>query len=267
MPREELRNFPVMNDGSKKTTVKIRKKKYEISYLSKKEYREKLNETDCHTELLGYTSLKRKHIKKNAARDDRILGLLTLNNLSVSAIERNKRKFRSVKGYICVAYNRYVAIEKYNPMFILLFLLLGFLCISAALGFFRNEENPKPPWFPVLEEIIDVGDEEKNEIPNIQVAGFSAWYIPAGETENISVSLKNPKENPCYFSFDITLENTGELIYRSDMVQPGDTIKKINLLKPLDAGKYTAIVHISTNEIATGKEMNDASFAVALTVK
>lgn len=266
MQRERLRDFPVICAGTKKRTVKIQKRKYEISYLSKKEYKEKLEETDHGTELLGYTTLKQSSIKKNADKDDRIIGLLALDHLPLSAVERSRKRFRTVKGYVYAGNNRYIAVEKCNPLFLLLFLFLGLLCILTALGLFREKDSPAVPWFPTLEEIIDTDDEEKNEIPNIQVAGFSAWHIPAGQTENISVFLSNPKGNPCYFSFDITLKDSGEVIYTSNMVQPGDAIRKINLSKPLEVGKYTAVVHIRTNELETGNEMNSSSFEVELTV-
>ncbi len=50
------------------------------------------------------------------------------------------------------------------------------------------------------------------------------------------------------------------------MVKPGDEIKRININKALSSGEYTAVVHINTNELETGNEMNDASFEVKLTV-
>lgn len=267
MQRERLKEFPVICAGTKKRTVKIQKRKYEISYLSKKEYREKLDETEHSTELLGYTTLKQSSIKKNAARDDRVLGLLTLDNLSVSAIEQSKRKYRTVKGYISVGYNRYVAIEKHNPLFILLFLLLGLLCISAALGFFRNNDNPKPPWFPVFEEIVDSEETAENIVPDIISPGFTTWYIPAGKTQKISTYLTNPDGNPGYFEYKIYLKDTGELLYKSDMVKPGNTLKKINLNKALNVGNYDAVIHVFSYEPNTGEPMNSYKFKVKLIVR
>lgn len=267
-----LRTFPILQMGKKKTKVKIDKKKYEFSYLTKKEYKQKTEEAEKHDEyvrVVGYTTLKQKsdaYIEKNK---DNLIGLLKAglsDTVTVSTIEKGKKNLKYTKGYLYVGNNRYVAIQRFNPLFLLLFLFIGVICVVTALGFLGNNDDPTKPWFPVLEEIIDSDEDKNNEMPQIQVAGFSSWHIPAGKTENISVSLKNPKENPCYFSFEIYLKDTKEVLYTSNMVAPGNELKKININKTLSSGEYTAIVHINTNELETGNVMNDASFEVSLTV-
>ncbi len=158
-------------------------------------------------------------------------------------------------------------IEKNNLfLFLIPFLFILISCTVLGLGLLDNPAFPDQPWHPVLEEITDTDDDKNNEIPQIQVAGFSSWHIPAGKTQSIPVSLKNPEGNPCYFSFDIYLKDSKDVLYSSKMVKPGDEIKRININKALSAGKYTAVVHINTNELETGSKMNDASFEVKLTV-
>ena len=61
--RMNLRTFPILQMGKKKTKVKIDKKKYEFSYLTKKEYKQKTEEAEKHDEyvrVVGYTTLKQK---------------------------------------------------------------------------------------------------------------------------------------------------------------------------------------------------------------
>ncbi len=268
-----LKKFAILNFGKKRAKVKIDKKKYKFSYLSKKEYKnevEKAEKADQYTRIIGYTTLKQRsdsYIQKNK---DSLVGLLTngysSGAVTISTIEKKKKKWRYTKGYFDIGSNRFVAIQKFNPLFLLLFLFIGLICLVTALGFFGNDDEPIKPWKPVLEEILDDDKEKKDEIPQIQVAGFSSWHIPSGQTENIPVSLSNPKDNPCYFSFEIRLKDTNEVLYTSNMVAPGNEIKRININKPLNSGEYTALVHISTNELETGTEMNDASFEVNLTV-
>lgn len=67
----------------------------------------------------------------------------------------------------------------------------------------------------------------------------------AGQTEQEYV-LRNPEGNPCYFQFQIILDDTGEMIYESDLVPPGYAIAKFNLTHPLEAGTYAATVNYKT---------------------
>lgn len=262
-----MRKFNIVLGGKKAMTVKADNgKRYNLPYLSKKEYRK----LEC-ARLIGYSSLKLSSIPENKENNSEIIGLLgyqdEYEDVLISAIKENKKKCKSIKGYLNVGNNSYVAIEKNNLfLFLIPFLLIFISCTVLGLGFLDNPTFPDQPWNPVLEEIIDIDDDQNNEIPQIQVAGFSSWHIPAGKTENIPVSLKNPDGNPCYFSFDIYLKDTKDVLYISKMVKPGDEIKKININKALSSGEYTAVVHINTNELETGNEMNDASFEVKLTV-
>ena len=267
-----LKTFPIFIQGSKKTKVKIDHMKYEFSYLTNREYKHKVDEAEElgeDTKVLGYTTLKPmsdSYVKKNKSR---VVGLLATDSskvVTVSTIEKDKKKLRYTKGYLYVGNNKYVAIRKLNPLILLLFLFIGLICLLTVLGILGKNTQPIVPWQPDMEEIVGVDDDSENDIPQIQIAGFSSWHIPAGRTENIPVSLNNPDDNPCYFSFDIYLKDTKEVLYTSKMVKPGDEIKRINISKALSPGNYTAVVHINTNELETGKVMNDALFEVNLTV-
>ena len=108
--------------------------------------------------------------------------------------------------------------------------------------------------------------EKNSTVPQIKIAGFSSWHVPAEQTENIPIALKNPDNNPCYFSFTIVLTDTDEIIYQSDMVPPGESIRKIDISKPLSEGTYPAIVQIRTNELETGETMNSADLKLTITV-
>lgn len=262
-----MKRFNIILCGEKTTTVKAdNKKHYNLPYLTKKEYR-KIEAS----RLIGYSSLKLKSIPDEKENNSEIIGLLgyqdEYEDVLISAVREDKKKCKGIKGYLNVGNNRYVAIEKNNLfLFLIPFLFILISCTVLGLGFLDNPTFPDQPWHPVLEEITDTDDDKNNEIPQIQVAGFSSWHIPAGKTQSIPVSLKNPEGNPCYFSFDIYLKDSKDVLYSSKMVKPGDEIKRININKALSAGKYTAVVHINTNELETGSKMNDASFEVKLTV-
>ena len=58
------------------------------------------------------------------------------------------------------------------------------------------------------------------------------------------VNLINPAENNCRLVFRIILLQTGELLYRSQMVDPGEEIESIALNQPLQPGTYEAVMCI-----------------------
>ena len=277
MQFNNLNRYLIHPKGEESIKKKINGRNFEIPYLSKDEY-DDLKEP----QLIGYASHKlgMKEYEEACWRySENFVGLLeyeeTLCELdeyykyTISVIRKKKSKFKTVKGYFDVGNNQYVAIEK-NSLFLflipllLLILLIG-LCASCG-GFDNVDPDPVDPWQPTLEEDLGDSPENKNEQRNIEIFGFSSWHVAAGQTENIPITLKNPEGNPCYFSFEISLIDSDEVIYRSKMVAPGDTIKSIDISKPLDKGIYTALIHIFTNELDTGNEMNDAQFQVELTV-
>lgn len=265
-----FKKFPVINAGTKKLKIKVNKEKYPITYLSKKEYSQKIDEAKNNNErieMLGYTTLKDNAIKNDCEYDDNVLGLLVKDSCSLSTVERSKKKFRSVKGYLYTGYNRYVAIEKFNPLIIFLFVFLGLLCAFVALGYFAKGDNPIKPWIPVFEEVVDSEETKDNDVPDIVAPGFTTWYVPAGKTQKISTYLTNPDGNPCYFEYKIYLEDSGELLYKSNMVKPGTTLKKINLNKALSAGNYDAVILVSSYEPNTGKPMDNYKFNIDLIVR
>lgn len=164
----------------------------------------------------------------------------------------------------------YVAIERPCMLLWIFPILLAFLLVILFAFCGRGDSAPtaENPWFPTVDQHINdsTAAEEKPTVPQIKIAGFSSWHVPAGQTENIPIALKNPEGNPCYFSFSVVLADTNETIYQSDMVPPGEAIRRISITKSLSSGTYPARILIRTNELETGKEMNSANLNLTITV-
>lgn len=267
MGLNKLDRYLVLPSGEETLRKKINGNKLEVPYLSKDEYKE-LDDP----QLIGYASLKRRRtdIEENAQKkQDEIVGLIEYHYTLLAVVRKKKHKFKTIKGYFDVGNNQYVAIEKNSLFLFLIPLLLALLIIGlcASCGGINNvDPDPEDPWQPVIEEDLGESSTKHSEQRSIEIFGFSSWHVPVGQTENIPITLKNSDGNPCYFSFVITLEETEEELYRSDMVTPGDTIRSIDINRPLEAGEYVASIKILTNELRTGNSMNDAVFEVALTV-
>lgn len=101
---------------------------------------------------------------------------------------------------------------------------------------------------------------------SIAIPGYPQIYLPANQTE-VDVAFSNPEGNPCYFTFELVLKDTEEVLYTSKQVPPGEAITHITLNRALDAGEYSAVLKISTFHIVTQSGMNGANVETTLEVK
>ena len=83
----------------------------------------------------------------------------------------------------------------------------------------------------------------------------------------MNVALLNPEGNPCYFTFELVLKDTDEVLYTSKLVPPGQAIYEITLSHPLAAGEYDAVIRISTTSLEDGSAMNGANVETVLIVQ
>lgn len=81
------------------------------------------------------------------------------------------------------------------------------------------------------------------------------------------MALLNPEGNPCYFTFEIVLKDSGETIYTSKQVPPGKVISNVTLNRALSPGEYDAIIKITTNSTEDMHAMNGANVETVLVVK
>lgn len=107
-------------------------------------------------------------------------------------------------------------------------------------------------------ESISSESNENSKIKGIRIPGYPYIRIPCGETE-VRVSLLNPEGNPCYFVFEIVLQDTEEVLFQSKQVPPGKAINRLVLTRPLKKGEYDAVIRISTFSVENGGAMNGAN--------
>ena len=92
----------------------------------------------------------------------------------------------------------------------------------------------------------------------IRIPGYPSITIEA-DKKDVQMNLMNPEGNPCYFTFEIVLNDTDETIYTSKMVEPGKAITEVTLEKALAAGEYPATIKITTASLTDGSAMNGAN--------
>ncbi len=109
-------------------------------------------------------------------------------------------------------------------------------------------------------------EDKGGEAVGIKIPGYPSITLPK-DTANVTVALLNPEGNPCYFTFELVLKDTGETLYKSKLVPPGQAITSITLAKALSAGEYDATIKISTTSLSDGSAMNGANVETVLIVK
>lgn len=135
----------------------------------------------------------------------------------------------------------------------------------------KTPAGTQPGFTPVIDESAGewVGQQPEDkggEEVGIKIPGYPSITLPA-DTETVSVALLNPEGNPCYFTFELVLKDTGEVLYTSKMVPPGQAIYEITLSRPLPAGEYDATIRISTASLEDGSAMNGANVETVLIVQ
>ena len=100
----------------------------------------------------------------------------------------------------------------------------------------------------------------------IKIPGYPSITLPKDQ-KTVNVALLNPEGNPCYFTFELVLKDTGESLYKSKLVPPGKAITEITMARALSAGQYEATIKISTTSLEDGSAMNGANVETVLIVK
>ena len=174
-----------------------------------------------------------------------------------------------------------IVIEK---RFLVTTMIIVLLLVIASVVVVRNWRN----WFSTdlpanpgtsqngnLDIDENAGDWNGEQLPDktddapaagIKIPGYPSITLPKDQ-KTVNVALLNPEGNPCYFTFEIVLKDTGESIYQSKLVPPGQAITEITMTKALSAGEYNATIKITTTSLEDGSAMNGANVETVLIVK
>ena len=238
-----MQNYVIMPIGDKKISAKINGKRRRLVCYSCSDF---FNDEN-NAKIIGYTTLHAPN-----RRNDKAIGTLSFYGNVFAEVYAEKSTLKSIKGYFGIGNDQYVAIERPCMLLWIFPILLAFLLVLLFAFCGRGDSAPtaENPWFPTVDQHINdsTAAEEKPTVPQIKIAGFSSWHVPG------------------YFSFSIVLADTNETIYQSDMVPPGEAIRRISITKSLSSGTYPARILIRTNELETGKEMNSANLNLTITV-
>lgn len=128
-------------------------------------------------------------------------------------------------------------------------LIVILIAAAAAAGIYLHtrpkEVTNYDAEFEDDQEKPDKDDQAGSVSAGIQIPGYKSITIPAGTTD-VSVELMNPEENEVYFQISFYLPETGETIYTSKLIRPGQHLYEITLEKEMEAGEYPLTVKYNT---------------------
>ena len=107
---------------------------------------------------------------------------------------------------------------------------------------------------------------EKNK-GSISVPGYEMLELKA-DSRAQDFSLENPVQNNCYFQISLYLED-GTLLWKSELIEPGQATKPLKLSQELAKGYYSqSVLHYDCFAMDADKTpLNGAEMKVTLWVK
>ena len=170
-------------------------------------------------------------------------------------------------------------------MLLLIILILGTVTLAVLLQRGNHVEN-------IVEIIVSnensgsgVGftidpnaeDGRLSEVDNtveqdVAISGRKSIAIPANQKE-VTVDFYNPKENEglYYMTFELRLCDQSkqgyEVLYTSELIEPGKHINRIILSHTLEKGTYDAVIHVQPYRMNEEKtHTNNADMKIKLIV-
>ncbi len=182
------------------------------------------------------------------------------NSLPVNPVGVYSNQSYKNVGYIPCGENRYIGLYQKKRTAAHVWMLLAAVVLLLALVLagvwalnrYQAQKHPTIGGYEIETSIADYegtltrpADMDQTQI---LIPGFSALRFKAGSDE-VKTMLFNPKDNPCFFQFNVVDGTTGEVIYESKLVPPGKGIEQIQLNRTYEAGVYPAVIQFNTHDL------------------
>lgn len=209
--------------------------------------------------------------KKGSAVSGRLYSQDGEQALSIGGYREKLKYSEKIKGYIpCVSeegsegYVRILGTAWAKVLVPILAALLILIGAIVAVWYFTRESGP-----PLDKAAIayQLPNGMKNEDPSrIMLPSFTTMTMDA-RTGQVEAVLANPEGNPCYFTYVLVLADTGEELYRTDLIAPGTAVMEFTIDEELDPGTYDLEIRIETGSLDDySQEMNSGVLSATLEV-
>ena len=104
--------------------------------------------------------------------------------------------------------------------------------------------------------------------PNIAIPGYESLDLKAGKKKQ-SVNFYNPGEHTWYFRMSLALkaDEGEEVLWTSELIEPGEEVKTLKLDKELESGDYPAILKYECFSLKNETPLNGSNVELILTVR
>lgn len=127
--------------------------------------------------------------------------------------------------------------------------LLIIAAIVAGLVYYFGQGSSGPKIDPSAHDYKSQAlDRPANSGGGIILPGYTGWECAPGSTA-MNVPLINAAGNDCYMQYTITLKQSGEQLYKSELIPPGKAIQDWNLSHSLPKGSNDIIIKIDTFDL------------------
>ncbi|MEG2080658.1 MAG: hypothetical protein RRZ68_03735 [Oscillospiraceae bacterium] len=193
-----------------------------------------------------------------------VIGQLQYSEKSEDIYAVKNSLIHKTGGYIDCGNDEFISVSKNIIALLLLFFFL-FLALLALVVFGiraliggNNEPPTTKPYVPVDAEAkpgegdISIPEKVETASKKIKINGIPEMRLKANQKSQ-SFVFSNAPENPCYFVIEIYLlgaDNSvttdDELVYKSNLLPPGYSISKFDLMRALNAGSYKTRINYVT---------------------
>ena len=135
---------------------------------------------------------------------------------------------------------------KRSKLWIAAILVLVLLLICGWF-FVKNQSNAGPVtnFTPEFEPEQTQETTQASTAKEIKIPGYSTIPIQAN-SEQVEIDLYNPEENDVHFQIDFYLTETGEKLFESKLIKPGQHLYSITLERALEPGEYPITIQYNT---------------------
>ena len=141
--------------------------------------------------------------------------------------------------------------------------VLGVACVVLVILFLQTcrhmPENSSESTVPETTVVKNEG--------SISIPGYEMLELKA-DSKQQTIALSNPPQNNCYFEISLYLED-GTLLWKSELIKPGEATEPIVLTKELSKGYYPkSVLRYACFAMDTDRTpLNGAETKVTLWVK
>ena len=100
---------------------------------------------------------------------------------------------------------------------------------------------------------------------NITLTGYDELVFQAGEALQ-SVDFQNASSNSCFIRISLILQD-GNILWQSDLLNPGDRVKSITLSEALHEGSYSATLAYECFALEDKSQLNGFNSILTIIAK